>query len=92
MKALSLGAEGVRAGRIKLEQLAWPLSLADQTLSDVLADKPATFSWQELVQGHKLPAEQLRHFIEVQPTQDFPICSRGTRRPRVFIARRPILT
>ena len=71
MKALSLGAEGVRAGRIKLEQLAWPLSLADQTLSDVLADKPATFSWQELVQGHKLPAEQLRHFIEVQPTQDF---------------------
>ncbi len=40
-------------------------------MSEVLADKPATFSWQELLQGHKLPAEQLRHFIEVQPTQDF---------------------
>ena len=71
MKALSLAAEGVRAGKIKLDQLAWPLSLADRTLSDVLAGKPATFSWQELLQGHKLPADQLRHFIEVQPTLDF---------------------
>ena len=71
MKTLSLGAQGVRAGKVKLDQLAWPLSLADRTLSEVLAGKPATFSWQELLQGHKLPAEQLRHFIEVQPTQDF---------------------
>ena len=71
MKTLSLGAQGVRAGKVKLDQLGWPLSLADRTLSDVLAGKPATFSWQELLQGHKLPPEQLRHFIEVQPTQDF---------------------
>ena len=71
MNTLSSGAEGVRAGRIKLDQLAWPLSLADRTLSDVLAGKPTTFSWQELLQGHQLPADQLRHFIEVQPTLDF---------------------
>src|SRR6202051_5171945 len=44
MTALSFAAEGVRAGRIKVEQLAWPLALADRTLSDVLAGKPATFS------------------------------------------------
>ncbi len=71
MKTLSLAAEGVRAGKIKLEQLAWPLSLAERTLSDVLSNRPATFSWQELLQGRKLPADQLRHFIEVQPTLDF---------------------
>jgi uncharacterized protein len=71
MTALSFGAEGVEAGRIKLDQLSWPLSLADRTLSDVLSGKPATFSWQELLQGHALPANQLRHFIEVEPVLDF---------------------
>jgi hopanoid biosynthesis associated RND transporter like protein HpnN len=71
MKTLSFAAEGVQARMIKLEQLAWPLSLADQTLSDVLSEKPATFSWQQLLQGHPAPAKQLRHFIGVQPTLDF---------------------
>src|SRR5258705_11412580 len=48
MTTLSFAAEAARAGRVKLEQLAWPLALADRTLSDVLAGKPATFPWQEL--------------------------------------------
>jgi len=71
MKALSFAAQGVEAGRTKLDQLAWPLSRARQTLNDVLASKPASFSWKELLQGHALPASQLRHFIEIQPTLDF---------------------
>jgi uncharacterized protein len=79
MTALSLGAEGVEAGRIKLEQLAWPLSLADRTLSDVLSGKPATFSWQQLLEGHSLPANQLRHFIQVQPVLDFTQLQPGHR-------------
>src|SRR4030088_786775 len=68
---LSFAADGVRADRLKLEQLAWPLSLADRALSDVLSEKPATFSWQELLQGRPPPAKQLRHLIGVQPTLDF---------------------
>jgi hopanoid biosynthesis associated RND transporter like protein HpnN len=71
MTALSSAGEAVEAGRIKLEQLAWPLSLADRTLSDVLSGKPAAFSWQELLQGEPPPEKQLRHFIGVQPTLDF---------------------
>ena len=71
MKALSFAAEGVRRGKLKLEQLSWPLSLADRTLKDVLAGKPATFSWEELLQGHKLRPDELRHFINVQPALDF---------------------
>jgi hypothetical protein len=35
MTALSFAAEGVRAGRIGLDQLAWPLSLADRTLTQL---------------------------------------------------------
>ena len=77
MRALSLAAGGVQEGRIKLEQLAFTFSLADRTLSDVLSGKPATFSWQELLQGHPLPVQQLRHFIEVEPTLDFAALQPG---------------
>jgi len=77
MQALSLAAEGVQAGQTSLDQLQWPLSLADRTLSDVLAGRPATFSWQELLQGHPVPADQLRHFIEVRPALDFTALQPG---------------
>src|SRR3979409_2705684 len=70
MTALSFAAEGIRGGRIRREHFAQPLSLADRTLSDVLSGKPATFSWQELLQGQPPPAKQLRHLIGVQPTLD----------------------
>jgi hopanoid biosynthesis associated RND transporter like protein HpnN len=71
MKTLSAAAEGVQGGNVKLDQLAWPLTLANRTLSDLLSGKPATFSWQELLQGHSMPAHQLQHFIEIQPALDF---------------------
>ena len=71
MTALSLALDGVHRGKIKLEQLSWPLSLTGHTLSDVLAGKPTTFSWQALLQGHPPPADRLRHFIEVEPVLDY---------------------
>jgi hypothetical protein len=79
MTALSSATQGVQAGQIRLEQLAWPLSLMDKTLGGVLSGKPATFSWQELLQGKQLPAKQLRHFIGVQPTLDFAALQPGQR-------------
>jgi uncharacterized protein len=69
--ALSSAADGIRAGRITLDQLAWPLSLADRTLSQALSGKPATFSWQELLEQQPPPARRLRHLIGVQPKLDF---------------------
>ena len=66
-----------QAGKLKIEQLAWPLSLADRTLNDVLSGKPATFSWQELLQGHALPERQLQHFVEIQPALDFKTLQPG---------------
>ena len=77
MQALTFAAQGVEAGKLKIEQLAWPLSLADRTLNDVLSGKPATFSWQELLQGHALPERQLQHFVEVQPALDFKTLQPG---------------
>ena len=71
MRVLSFAAEQVRQGQVKLEQLDWPLSLARRTLNEVLSDKPAAFSWKELLQGHPFSAEQRRHFLEIQPALDF---------------------
>ena len=79
MKALGFAADGVQGGELKLDQLAWPLSLAGKTLSDVLAGKPATFSWQTLVQGAPPQTAQLRHFIEVQPVLDFSALQPGRK-------------
>jgi hypothetical protein len=78
MKVLAAAADSVPTGRIGLEQLAWPLSLAKQTFGDVLSDKPAFFSWQELLQGHALPASRLRHFVEVAPKLDFAAIQPGS--------------
>jgi hypothetical protein len=77
MNVLSSSAQSVQAGRIKLEQLAWPLSLAKKALNDVLAGKPAFFSWQELLQGHALPIDQRRHFIQIAPNLDFAALEPG---------------
>lgn len=68
---LESAAQGIAAGRLKLSQLGWPLSLTRKVLNDVLAGKPAFFSWQELLQGHALAENQSRHFIEVAPRLDF---------------------
>jgi hypothetical protein len=76
-KTLSFAAAGVKAGEIKLDQLAWPLSLTDRTLSDVLSGRPSTFSWQALLQGRPFSDKQLRHFVEVQPTLDFSTLQPG---------------
>src|SRR3984885_4879112 len=79
MKTLSFVAGGVQGGEVKLDQLAWVLSMADKTLSDVLAGKSATFSWQELIQGSPSPAMRLHHFIEVEPVLDFDALQPGAK-------------
>jgi hopanoid biosynthesis associated RND transporter like protein HpnN len=79
MKALGFAADGAQGGELKLDQLAWPLSLAGKTLSDVLDGKPSTFSWQTLVQGVPSQTAQLRHFIEVQPVLDFSALQPGRK-------------
>ncbi|WP_407192804.1 MMPL family transporter [Bradyrhizobium sp. STM 3566] len=74
---LGSAAQAVAAGRLKLEQLGWPLSLTRKVLDGVLANKPAFFSWQELLQGHALAENQSRHFIEIAPKLDFKALQPG---------------
>jgi len=79
MKALSFTAQGVEGGQVNIDQLAWPLSLADKTLSEVLSGNAATFSWQELMNGEAAQSRQLRHFIELDPVLDFGALQPGAK-------------
>jgi hopanoid biosynthesis associated RND transporter like protein HpnN len=63
MKALSLAAQGVAGGQVKI----------------VLSGNAASFSWQELVHGQRAQSRQLRHFIAIDPLLDFGALQPGTK-------------
>jgi hopanoid biosynthesis associated RND transporter like protein HpnN len=71
MDGLTMGAMGVQLGRVKLDDLARPLTLASDTLDAVLTGQQASFSWRVLVKGKPADMSELRRFIEVHPILDF---------------------
>jgi hopanoid biosynthesis associated RND transporter like protein HpnN len=66
VRALSYGLEGVKLGRLSLDDFARLSNMAAETLESVAASRPASFSWNALVQGNAQPAG-LRHLIAVRP-------------------------
>jgi hopanoid biosynthesis associated RND transporter like protein HpnN len=76
-RTLSLGLIGVQNKMITLDTLARPLSMAAATVEDVLANRPASFSWLELLSGKRPTATDLRRFIVVHPVLDFSALEPG---------------
>jgi hopanoid biosynthesis associated RND transporter like protein HpnN len=76
-RMLSLGLIGVQNRMITLDALARPLSMASTTLEDVLAGRPASFSWQAMVSGQQPEPADLRRLIEVRPVLDFSALQPG---------------
>jgi hopanoid biosynthesis associated RND transporter like protein HpnN len=68
---------GVQNERLKLDDLVRPLNLASDTLENVLAGRPASFSWRALAQGKPSEPNELRGFIDVRPTLDFSALQPG---------------
>ena len=64
VRALSYGLEGLKLGRLSLDDFAGALDMAAETLENVAASQPASFSWNVLVQGNAQPAG-LRRLIAV---------------------------
>jgi hopanoid biosynthesis associated RND transporter like protein HpnN len=69
VQALSLALAGVKSGRLTLDNLAHPLTLAAATLEDVEKGWAAEFSWKFLLQDQAQPTD-LRHLIEMRPVLD----------------------
>jgi uncharacterized protein len=71
MQVLTQGAQGVRGGQAKLEDLAGPFARLNATFEDVLAGKRARLSWQLLLGNSEAKASELRKFVVFQPVLDY---------------------
>ncbi|MFY9600076.1 MAG: MMPL family transporter [Pseudolabrys sp.] len=76
-RTLSLGLIGVQNKMITLDALARPLSMASATFEDALAGRPASFSWQAMLNGQQPESADLRRLIEVHPVLDFSALQPG---------------
>jgi hopanoid biosynthesis associated RND transporter like protein HpnN len=56
---------------------AAPVNALSGTLSDVVAGRPAHFSWRNLMNGQSAGQSDLRRFIEVAPVLDFKALEPG---------------
>ena len=70
-RALAFGLLGVQSGQAKFEDLQRALTMSADTIDQVLAGQPATFSWQAMLSGQTPTPGERRHFIEVVPVLDF---------------------
>ena len=77
LQTLQLGLLGVQGGRITLDSMAWPLTLAANTVEQVNAGKPATFSWHDLVAGRASRPDELRHFLDIRAVLDYSALEPG---------------
>jgi hopanoid biosynthesis associated RND transporter like protein HpnN len=84
LNALSLGLAGVTKDAYGLDALARPMTAAADTASDVLAGRPAHFSWRTLASGESSVAQH--RFIEVEPVLDFKALQPGRAATQAIIA------
>src|SRR5713226_6028270 len=77
LDALSFGVMGVERKELKLDDMTRPMTLAADTVEDVVAGRPASFSWRVLASGKPAQPGELRRFIEVEPVLDFSALQPG---------------
>ncbi len=71
IRTLQFGLLGVQSGKLTLDNMVWPLTLAADTLEQVNADKPASFSWLVLDQGRKPKASDVFRFLRITAALDY---------------------
>jgi hopanoid biosynthesis associated RND transporter like protein HpnN len=70
---------GVSSGQVTLDQTAAAFDKATATIDNVLAGRPASFSWNELLSGKPATPGDLRKFIQATPVLDFNALEPGKR-------------
>jgi len=79
LQALQFGLLGVQGGRITLDAMTWPMTLAAETVERVNAGQPASFSWRELVQGSRAKPDELLRFLTIRAVLDFSALEPGLK-------------
>ena len=77
--ALESGLTAVDLGRLPLDAMTRPLTLAADTLDNVLAGRPATFSWVSMAEGRPPEPHELRRFLEIDPVLDYGALEPGAK-------------
>jgi hopanoid biosynthesis associated RND transporter like protein HpnN len=78
-QALSMSLQGVAVGRITLDAMAKPLTMAADAIENVLAGRPSAFSWQVLVSGAPATPGQLNQIVAMYPVLDYGALQPGKR-------------
>src|ERR1700687_5264779 len=65
--ALNYGLIGARMNQYTLDDLAGTLNMVSGTLDEVIAGRPASFSWRAMLNGRPPNASERRRFIEMRP-------------------------
>jgi uncharacterized protein len=79
IRGLQFGLIGVQGGQITLDQMTWAMTLAADTLDQVNANRPASFSWHALAQGQVPKPNDLRRFLRVRAVLDFTALEPGLK-------------
>jgi hopanoid biosynthesis associated RND transporter like protein HpnN len=77
LDALWLALSGVQRGELKLDAMARVLNTGADTADDVLAGRPASFSWRVLATGKPPGPNEARRFLLVAPVLDFSALQPG---------------
>ena len=80
--------KGVQSGKGTFDKFDQPLVSMNAALTNILADKPALFSWQNLISNSDKPektdSRQLRKFIMITPILDYSALEPGEK-PTTFV-------
>ncbi len=76
-QTVSFGLRGIQGGMFKLDDAAKAFNPAADLVDDVLAGRPASFSWHRLLKGRPPEPNELRKFIDVRPVLDYAALEPG---------------
>jgi len=71
------GLISLKSQHTKLDDFARVFNMASDTLENVIAGRPASFSWRVLTKGQPAQPSELRGIIEVRPVLDFSTIEAG---------------
>ena len=75
--ALNYGLIGARMNHYSLDNLAGTLNMVADTFDQVIARRPASFSWRAMLNGRPPNAAERRRFIEIRPVLDYSSLTPG---------------
>src|SRR6266851_2501703 len=75
--ALNYGLIGARMNQYTLDDLSGTLNMVSGTLEEIIAGRPASFSWRAMLNGRPPNASERRRFIEIRPVLDFSALTPG---------------